>query len=54
MQTFTESELALYDGSDASKPIYVGLDGDVYDVTAGSRMYGPVSPSMLTNHLIAV
>lgn len=40
MQTFSEAELARYDGSDPSKPIYLGLDGDVYDVTAGARMYG--------------
>ena len=43
MQTLSEAELARYDGSDPSKPIYLGLDGDVYDVTAGARMYGRVS-----------
>lgn len=37
----TPEELALHDGSDPSKPIYLAINGSVYDVTAGSRVYGP-------------
>ncbi|KAI5454390.1 hypothetical protein NCC49_004444 [Naganishia albida] len=41
---FTPEQLAAYDGKDASKPIYLGVDGDVYDVTASRRIYGPLGP----------
>ncbi|QIW98309.1 hypothetical protein AMS68_003827 [Peltaster fructicola] len=34
-------QLRAYDGSDPSKPIYVALNGTIYDVTAGARFYGP-------------
>ncbi|KAL1302817.1 hypothetical protein AAFC00_003154 [Neodothiora populina] len=37
----TDAELAQYDGADPSKPIYIALNGTIYDVTAGARMYGP-------------
>lgn len=37
----TDTELALYDGSDLSKPIYVGLNGSIYDVSASPHTYGP-------------
>ncbi|KAL3900790.1 MAG: hypothetical protein SGCHY_001099 [Lobulomycetales sp.] len=40
-KTFTVSELAEYDGTDPSKPIYLSLRGKVYDVTAGKDYYGP-------------
>ncbi|KAJ3760493.1 cytochrome b5-like heme/steroid binding domain-containing protein, partial [Lentinula raphanica] len=40
---FTENELARYDGTDPSKPIYLAIDGDVYDVTEGSA-YRPGGP----------
>ncbi|KAJ3777457.1 cytochrome b5-like heme/steroid binding domain-containing protein [Lentinula raphanica] len=40
---FTENELARYDGTDPSKPIYLAIDGDVYDVTKGSA-YRPGGP----------
>lgn len=43
MKTFTESELALYDGSDPARPIYLALDGEVFDVSQNPRMYGVVS-----------
>ncbi|KAI8967724.1 cytochrome b5-like heme/steroid binding domain-containing protein, partial [Mycotypha africana] len=39
--TFTEKELAFYDGSDPTKPIYLAIDGNVYDVTKGAGWYGP-------------
>lgn len=38
---FTASELARYDGTDPSLPIYLGLNGYVYDVTAGKSFYEP-------------
>jgi len=37
----TDAELALYNGTDPSKPIYVGVNGSVYDVTASPQTYGP-------------
>ncbi|KAK4686757.1 hypothetical protein P7C73_g3361, partial [Tremellales sp. Uapishka_1] len=37
----TPIQLSMYDGSDPSKPVYLALDGDVYDVSAGRRIYGP-------------
>ncbi|TXT15925.1 hypothetical protein VHUM_00428 [Vanrija humicola] len=36
----TVAELAKYDGSDPSKPIYVAIKGRVYDVSAKTEMYG--------------
>ncbi|KAI8823745.1 cytochrome b5-like heme/steroid binding domain-containing protein [Fimicolochytrium jonesii] len=39
--TLTESELSTYDGSDPSKPIYIGINGKVYDVSASPQYYGP-------------
>ncbi|KAJ1506994.1 hypothetical protein HMI56_000340 [Coelomomyces lativittatus] len=38
---FTPEELAQYDGTDLSKPIYLAVLGRVYDVTAGREYYGP-------------
>eukprot|EP00127_Corallochytrium_limacisporum_P003819 Clim_evm33s153 gene=Clim_evmTU33s153 len=38
---FTAEELKGYDGSDPSKPLYLAFDGVVYDVTAGTKHYGP-------------
>ena len=37
----TDAELAAYDGSDPSKPVYLALNGTIYDVSAGRRIYGP-------------
>jgi predicted heme/steroid binding protein len=38
---YDRRELAKYDGSDASKPIYLALEGYVYDVTqGGADFYG--------------
>lgn len=39
--SLTDAELLSYDGSDPSKPIYLALNGTIYDVTAGRRVYGP-------------
>ncbi len=38
-QSFTPTKLAQFDGSDPAKPIYLGLDGLVYDVTTGKEYY---------------
>lgn len=38
---FSEGYLAKFDGSDAEKPIYLAIDGDVYDVSSNRRVYGP-------------
>ncbi|KAF2843532.1 cytochrome b5 [Patellaria atrata CBS 101060] len=37
----TDTELSAYDGSDPSKPIYLALNGSIYDVTAGRETYSP-------------
>ncbi|KAI5296159.1 hypothetical protein KEM52_005409 [Ascosphaera acerosa] len=36
----THTELARYDGSDPRLPIYLAVNGTIFDVTAGKRMYG--------------
>lgn len=37
----TDTQLALYNGSDPKLPIYLALNGTIYDVTKGSKFYGP-------------
>ncbi|GAO16244.1 uncharacterized protein UV8b_08242 [Ustilaginoidea virens] len=37
----TEKELLAYDGRDADKPLYLAINGTIYDVSGGRRMYGP-------------
>ncbi|KAK3370861.1 hypothetical protein B0T24DRAFT_627218 [Lasiosphaeria ovina] len=37
----TPAELAAFDGSDPSKPIYLAINGTIYDVSANARTYGP-------------
>mmetsp|Transcript_27200 Transcript_27200/g.48093 ORF Transcript_27200/g.48093 Transcript_27200/m.48093 type:complete len:176 (+) Transcript_27200:108-635(+) len=37
----TAEELRKYDGSDPSLPIYLSVNGDIFDVTAGKKNYGP-------------
>ncbi|MCA9386103.1 hypothetical protein KC717_05640 [Candidatus Dojkabacteria bacterium] len=44
LEQVTEADLAPYDGSDISKPIYVGMNGYVYDVTGGREFYEPGGP----------
>ncbi|GAB7343865.1 hypothetical protein MBLNU457_1830t2 [Dothideomycetes sp. NU457] len=34
-------ELLQYNGADASKPVYIALNGTIYDVSAGRHVYGP-------------
>lgn len=36
---FTQEELKKYDGTDPNLPIYLALDGNVYDVTKGKEFY---------------
>lgn len=38
---YSLEELAKYDGTDPQKPIYIGMNGLVYDVTAGRNYYEP-------------
>ncbi|SOV05197.1 related to FSH3 - putative serine hydrolase [Ustilago sp. UG-2017a] len=38
---FSLSELAMYNGRDPKKPVYIAILGDVYDVSAGRHIYGP-------------
>ncbi|CAK3864634.1 cytochrome b5 [Lecanosticta acicola] len=40
----TDSQLLEFAGQDDSKPIYLALNGTIYDVTAGRRIYGPGGP----------
>lgn len=35
------TELSRYDGTDPSLPIYVAVNGTIFDVSANPRMYGP-------------
>ncbi|KAJ9664138.1 hypothetical protein H2198_000356 [Neophaeococcomyces mojaviensis] len=37
----TPAELAKYDGSDPGLPIYLAVNGIIFDVSAGSHTYGP-------------
>ena len=36
----TESELRIYNGSDIILPLYIGIDGDVYDVSYSRKIFG--------------
>lgn len=37
----TLEELAKYDGSDTKLPIYLAVNGTIFDVSAGAHTYGP-------------
>jgi predicted heme/steroid binding protein len=39
--SLTDAQLALYNGTDPRLPIYVGLNGSIYDVSASAHTYGP-------------
>jgi len=41
---FSEGLLATFDGSTEDKPIYLAIDGDVYDVSSSRLTYGPGGP----------
>ncbi|KAH7923159.1 cytochrome b5 [Leucogyrophana mollusca] len=38
---FTVEQLKQYDGSDPSKPIYVAIKGQIFDVSRKGDVYGP-------------
>ncbi|RMZ78356.1 hypothetical protein DV738_g3909, partial [Chaetothyriales sp. CBS 135597] len=40
-QYLTLEELALFNGTDPELPIYLAVNGTIFDVTPGSRTYGP-------------
>jgi predicted heme/steroid binding protein len=37
----TPEQLLRYDGSDETKPIYLAINGTIFDVSAGRHTYGP-------------
>ncbi|KAK3725355.1 hypothetical protein LTR37_000325 [Vermiconidia calcicola] len=37
----TDAQLTLYNGTDPNLPVYLALNGTIYDVSAGRRVYGP-------------
>lgn len=37
----TPEELSAFDGSDPEKPVYLAINGTIYDVSAGRHIYGP-------------
>ncbi|KAF2764442.1 hypothetical protein EJ03DRAFT_378608 [Teratosphaeria nubilosa] len=37
----TEKEMEQYDGTDDSKPIYLAINGTIFDVSASPSFYGP-------------
>lgn len=39
LESYTLTELAKYNGSDQALPIYIGLNGLVYDVSSGKKFY---------------
>ena len=39
LPVFTEEDLRTHDGTNPALPIYLGLDGYVYDVTLGKEYY---------------
>jgi len=40
-RVFTPEDLARADGADPGAPLYLAILGEVYDVTAGRKYYGP-------------
>lgn len=42
--SLTDDQLSLYDGTKAGEPIYVGVGGKLYDVSANPLTYGPGGP----------
>jgi len=39
--SLTDEQLLAYNGVDLNKPIYLGLNGSIYDVSAAPMTYGP-------------
>lgn len=44
MVNLTLDELASYKGEDPNLPIYIAINGSVYDVTCAPEIYGPKGP----------
>lgn len=40
----TTEELAAFDGTDPTRPIYLAINGTIYDVSSNARTYGPGGP----------
>lgn len=38
---YTDADLKEFDGTDPNKPIYLAINGTIYDVSAGKKHYGP-------------
>jgi predicted heme/steroid binding protein len=38
---FSEKELSVYNGTDTELPLYVAVNGTVFDVSDSGRVYGP-------------
>ncbi|KAG9229154.1 putative membrane steroid-binding protein 2 [Amylocarpus encephaloides] len=38
---YTDADLAIYDGTNATLPVLLAINGTIYDVSAGRRHYGP-------------
>lgn len=51
---FTIEELTKYDGKGPDGRILVAVNGSVYDVTRGSKFYGPGESTSTINSLVAV
>ena len=43
LRQFTRDELTAFDGQTPDQPIYIAVLGNVYDVSAGRKFYGPGS-----------
>jgi cytochrome b involved in lipid metabolism len=41
LREFSALQLSQYDGTNPNQPLYLAIDGEVYDVSANRRMYGP-------------
>ncbi len=41
LPVFSLSDLAAFNGTDSQKPIYLAMDGFVYDVSEGKKFYEP-------------
>jgi predicted heme/steroid binding protein len=39
--SLTDAQLTAYDGTDPTKPIYLALNGTIYDVSSSPQTYGP-------------
>eukprot|EP00798_Chlamydomonas_sp_ICE-L_P024310 gene24310-9914_t len=43
-KTFSDFELAYFNGADPDTPVYLAVKNVVYDVSAGRNFYGPGGP----------